>query len=548
MGLRQYFEYRSGRVIVLFRAALALVFLLAMYTEPVNGIEDPHDSLVLLSSYFAFSLVLVPISWTSWWYDQRLAFPVLVVDIATFLATTFLTEALDLEFVSPFMAFFALIMLSATMRWDWRFAATTGTIITLLFIAAGLTMWLLQMHIDSGRFARRVAYMAVLFLVLVAFAIQRREPMVPPLETSGSNGEDSSFPLDAALSYAMAQTGARCGAIRWSDDEEPWVDLRLRYADSTRRQMRMGPDDFLTEAGMVVDKPMLFDVIRHRRLDRTIDNWTHCRPLLSSIVLAEHADIAEGIVIPIDAAGGTGQLVLGDIDGLGAEHIALGRVINREIAATFNRLVMTKLEREALLARTRGALARDLHDSVAQSLAGACFRLEGLRGALARGSDPDGQIVEIRDALRGEQSHVRRLIEDLRSPAKITQQHDLGAELTKLLTDTGKQWGISTTLEGAEKLLVAGWLSHEVQQLVREAIANAARHGKAKGVSVNYASTAERLELIIIDDGLGISLSLGDSKPWSINERVAALGGQLSIEPASPGTKLTISFPHGAAS
>ncbi len=546
MGLRQYFEYRSGRVIVLFRAVLVLVFLLALLAEPVNGTDHPHGSLLLLFGYLVFSLLLLPISWTSWWYDQRLAFPALVVDVITFIAATFLTEALDVEFVSPFMAFFALIMLSATMRWDWRFAATTGTIVTLLFIAAGITMWWLQLPIEPVRFARRVAYMVVLFLVLVAFAFQRREPMVPPLEVPSTEGEDKSYPLDAALSYAMAQTGARCGAIRWSDDEEPWVELRLRHADSTRRQMRMGPEDFLMEAGMLVENPILFDSIHHRRLDRTIDNWAHCRPLLSPIVLAEHADIAEGIAIPIEAAGGNGQLVLGDIAGLGLEHIALARVINREIGAAFNRQAMTRLESEALLARTRNALARDLHDSVAQSLAGACFRLEGLRGALARGSDPDGQIVEIRDALRGEQRHVRRLIDGLRNPARISGQHDLGAELATVIADMGKQWGITTRLGGAEQLMVAGWMSHEVQQLVREAIANAARHGKAQVVTVNYASAADWLQLIIVDDGAGISQSLSDSKPWSISERIAALGGQLSIAPVSPGTKLVISLPHGA--
>ena len=171
MGLRQYFEYRSGRVIVLFRAVLVLVFLLALLAEPVNGTDHPHGSLLLLFGYLVFSLLLLPISWTSWWYDQRLAFPALVVDVITFIAATFLTEALDVEFVSPFMAFFALIMLSATMRWDWRFAATTGTIVTLLFIAAGITMWWLQLPIEPVRFARRVAYMVVLFLVLVAFAL-----------------------------------------------------------------------------------------------------------------------------------------------------------------------------------------------------------------------------------------------------------------------------------------------------------------------------------------------------------------------------------------
>lgn len=545
MRFLQYFEHRSSRVIALFRAALALIFLVAMALEPVNGSTSPTEAVALIAMYFVFTLLLVPIAWTSWWFDQKLAFWVLAIDITVFVISVFVSEALNLEFTSPFMAFFALIMLSATLRWDWRFAATTGGLSTVLFILAGVLMLYLQLPLVTAPFLRRAAYMTMLFLVLVTFSVQRREPLLPPFQPADEGDENDQLPIDASLNYAMEQTGAQFGAIAWCDEDEPWTDLRLKRGSAAPDRRRLGPDEIDISAPGQPAEPCLFDLRRNRRLDRGTDNWAHCEGLEAPIALAQAAGLTDGLFIPLKAASGTGQIVLAGVGGLSGEHVSLGRILAREIAAAIDRRSRAVLEREALLVRTRNALARDLHDSVAQSLAGACFRLEALRGSVVRGTESDGQIVEIRDALRGEQRHVREMIEKLRSPERVSGERDLGRDLETVLDDASRQWGVTVRLNDRGPVRVPGWLSYEVQQLVREGIANAVRHGKASLVRIGIEHGSHGVQLEIADNGEGFGKDAVNTQPWSISGRVAALGGQFALDSAAPGALLSITLPLG---
>ena len=69
MNLHALFEYRSGRVIAVFRAVLALVFLGAVIIEPVERGGNLHASELLLGAYLLVSLALIRLAWRSWWHD-----------------------------------------------------------------------------------------------------------------------------------------------------------------------------------------------------------------------------------------------------------------------------------------------------------------------------------------------------------------------------------------------------------------------------------------------------------------------------------------------
>ena len=127
--------------------------------------------------------------------------------------------------------------------------------------------------------------------------------------------------------------------------------------------------------------------------------------------------------------------------------------------------------------------------------------------------------------------------------AQAAQRRDLRSDLDVTLADAGTHWGIAAQLAAPGRVDVPGWLSHEVQQLVREAVANAARHGAAREVTVTLASASVGLDLTVADDGCGFDAAARAQWPRSISERVAALDGVLSVESGRGGTRLAITLP-----
>jgi len=541
--LRKIFENRSGRVIAALRVTLALIFLVSLAFEPVEPGETIADGLLLLGIYLLLAVSVLAVTWRSWWLDHRLARPMLLLDIAVFLGAVFVAEGYDADFTSPFLALFALIVLSAMLRSSWVVAARTGALTSLLFIGFGLALMAADYPMDSLRFSRRAFYMVALLLVLVWFGIDRRGAQLPPV--AAPNEDDSLLDLcGTALAYAMQATGATHGLIAWADSEEPWTQIQeIRLGEEPRR-WRAGPEepDFtqLQLTGLC-----LFDLCAAHAL--ILDDADQVRAVTGSITvpLAAIAGLDDGLALPFSRNHNNVLIVLGGIVAPGSDFLALGKAISREIERASERALAARLEQENAVTRARGAIARDLHDSVAQSLAGACFRLEALHREVAGtglGAAAD-EIASVRDALRGEQRQVRGLIEGLRKPSTLLASHPLAVDLEHALVDAAAHWDISASFVADGPVETAGGLSHELRQLLREAVANAARHGLASTIEARLARRAGGLELIVADNGAGFADTAAKAAPWSISERISALGGQLEVVTNEAGTRLAIFLP-----
>jgi signal transduction histidine kinase len=544
MSLRHVFENRSGRVIAVFRATLAVVFFLAVLLDPGAPSHGVPPGRNLLGVYSTMSLAVIALIWRDWWREHQLALPMLALDIGVFLTAAFLSEASRTDFTSPFLAIFALIVLSATVRWDWRAALLTGGLVVALFLMGGLLLANWDVPLAPYRLVRRALYMAALLMVLVRFGVERSDPRVPPLSLPTGERDDETL-LWQALDQARALTGAEFGLIGWSAADEPWIQLRA-CGPAGRRSGRSGPDGLAS--GEEMRGVRLFDRRRGRKLLLDSASRPRAEALRTPMPLAEWGGIEAGLALPFAGVSGSGLIVLGGIVGPGKDFLALGKAIAREVGMAFDRVAVGRLEGDALVSRTRSAVARDLHDSVAQSLAGACFRLEALRRNVhnnpADAAAAEHEIISVRNALRREQSHIRNLIETLRAPTQAPDRRDLGADINAALADAGAHWGLAVTLEAPGPVDVPGWLSHELQQLVREAAANAARHGRALRLTTRIAHDEGRISLQIADDGCGFDSASNSGQPWSISERVAALGGVLSVQSGPSGTRLAIILPQ----
>lgn len=460
-----------------------------------------------------------------------------------FITAVYFTETTNGDFSSPFTAFSAFLLIRATVQWGWRGTAITAACLVALNLLVGGFLVLFHFDMDLYRFGRRTMYMVILSLIMIWLGLEQRigrEVRLP--EARGIPGERREDVLGEALAHGCCLFGARGGAIAFTSGEEPWVEIQRQTGDGIRKE-RLGPDDLAEDLG-TFRGATLFDRKRGR-LIRLIDEQV-AEPTSGAVHLpvAARYGIDEGLVFTIVSAAGTGQVVLWGIEAMCVDDLSMASSLAREIGAALDREEMASMARSAAATDIRNAVARDLHDSVAQFLAGTLFRLEALRRWIRDGHDPEGEINAIKDALRREQGQLRILIERLRRGEEGDRKTDLVEELTTLLEEIGSHWHIRTKLHvTVGPMPVSIQLAHELRQVVREAVANAVRHGRCQQVDLTLGQEDNLLKLEISDDGIGFPKDGGLRRPRSISERIDALGGRLALRPSLAGARLDIELP-----
>jgi signal transduction histidine kinase len=546
------FQHRSGRVISLSRLVLASVFLFAIWLDPSQPSRAPAEGYAILTAYALASAVQLGLTWNNWWLDRRLAAPAHMLDIAIFGVMVFLTEG----YTSPFFTFFVFLILSATIRWGWRETALTAAAVIILFFGAGLGAlnWA-QGEFELRRLLIRGAYLVVLSLILIWFGLHQqggRDRDMGAIDLQHP-GEAIQALIRRALEYARARIGAKRIVFAWWDKEEPWVNVAV-LAPSGFEQQRFGPSDFgeIVEAGLTTT-PFLFE----RRTGRVL---THPGPGISKKFaapidsrFAARFDVQNGLAIPVETDECAGQLFALEVAGLCSDDLAVGKRVGEEISASLERISIVRVSGEAAETRTRLSLARDLHDSIAQLLAGTAFRLEAIRNAARSGRDIGPEIDSLQHALGQEQQDVRTLIARLRGARDHSGRTDICPGMRGIAERMSRQWQIECVLaECAGPIFAPAPLEHELHQVVREAVANAVRHGRASRVWISCRAGPDEIELDIEDNGSGFpekgdfsDWNLLDEKmgPWSLKERVRSLGGTLALSSGNSGSRIRTSLP-----
>jgi signal transduction histidine kinase len=186
----------------------------------------------------------------------------------------------------------------------------------------------------------------------------------------------------------------------------------------------------------------------------------------------------------------------------------------------------------AAAAAERARLARDMHDSVAKSLHGVALAA----AALPRWIEQDHQVAvrqasAIQQAAEQASAEARELLVSLRS----ISEGPLVERLTDLVTDFRTRTGIATTLEVRNLADLEPAVSHEILQVVGEALENVHRHAGAQRVIVELDSAGETVAVRVADDGAGFEPGRVPARHYGLlgmRERAAALGGHLSVESA----------------
>jgi len=546
------FRQRSGRVVSVGRLALAAIFLLALLLGDEVPRGDGLNAFSVTAIYICWSAFLVGATWRDWWLDFSLAAPAHVVDIFVFGAIVFLTEG----YTSPFYAFSVFLILAATIRWSWRQTGVTAAAAVAVFLLAGLLASMsAHLPLEPDRVLWRATYLVVLSLLLIWFGItQQRDGPVPQPE---EYGEDASPhpPAGEALSYALACIPADVAILVWWDPEEPWVHVWETDGGGLSRE-RLGPEELPGALESTQDHaPILFDLKRNRSLvrpERGRASTGGLPPLLLANRVRQRG-YSQGLAVNIRSAYFAGELILAGRDGLGVDHLDQASEVSAQIAGLFDRYSVLNVSAQKAVDQAKATLARDLHDGVVQVLSGISFRLEALRSWCAAGRSPEDEISGIQRAIAAEQLNVRRFIAHLQYGRGSSRLIDLNASLRELIDQLCSHWKIDCELVAEDSsIMVPAWMEHSIKQLIREATANAVRHGQAKTVECKVARSDGELQLNISDDGTGFALKGNFDEhelrekgltPWSIYERTKSLGGTVSLFSQPVGTHLQVSLP-----
>ena len=224
----------------------------------------------------------------------------------------------------------------------------------------------------------------------------------------------------------------------------------------------------------------------------------------------------------------------------------------RHLASSMEGLRATALEREAAVAEERSLIARELHDSIAQSRAFLKIQTQLLRDAVAKGNTAarDRSMAELDAGVRECYADVRELLVHFRTR---TQDEDIEQALRATLSKFEHQTGLGTTLDMAgQGLPLAPDVQIQVLHIVQEALSNVRKHAGARHVQLRVQRhPGWRFE--VHDDGNGFDP--GAVPPDSLHvglgimrERARHIGAQLRLD-SSPGagTCVTLELPVAGA-
>ncbi len=191
----------------------------------------------------------------------------------------------------------------------------------------------------------------------------------------------------------------------------------------------------------------------------------------------------------------------------------------------------------------RQRLARELHDSVVQSLYSMALYADAAALALKAGKQNVTlqHLHELGDTARGAMYDMRLLIFELHPPA--LEQEGLVTALRVRLAAVEARAGVHTDFEvEGERRLPIG-IEQELYRIAQEALNNVMKHAGAQNVTLRLQFTDGVIRLQVRDDGVGFDPSLaagsGGMGLRSFVARAAKIGGQVTVD-SRPGHGTTV--------
>lgn len=545
---------QSERTIAIARVVLAATALFAVWLDPA---EPTHNAELTYTLYWIYVLYSVVLGVWVFSHEGGDELPVVThgVDILAFSLFQYLTLGPS----SPFFVYFVFSMFCGAIRWGWRGTLATGAVVMLFYLALAVSIGPpgVSGGFETNRFVIRLAYLVVATSMLVYLGLYEarlrteierlaRWPAPLPGDAEGSIGR--------VLEYGARLMQAGYVLVIWETSDEPaiheatWKAGAVALRTHPPNGLQMFADREVSRSTFICTGP-----VRQARSIRLAD---HGGRLQRRRGMPLHPDILERLdgtalaTAPIETDLVTGRVFFSDL-GPPAEAVPLTEVVAREIGSSLDQLHSAQQRQELTAREERIRVARDLHDGVLQALTGVRLELRAL--ATSNGVTPDGvrdHLVSLERALAMEQRELRFFISGLEpgNEQRIDRASTLALRLASVRERLALEWKTPVTLRVAPGLsAIPEQVEQAIPLMVHEAAVNALKHAQASRVAVDVESADGHLRIAVSDDGHGFpfkghfshaSLAASDVAPRSLFERVAALGGQLSIDSSERGSRV----------
>lgn len=239
-----------------------------------------------------------------------------------------------------------------------------------------------------------------------------------------------------------------------------------------------------------------------------------------------------------------------------ADVLALLKTAGELLGLALDNARLAKENLRAGVLQERQALAADVHDGIGQSLAFVKMRLLLLHDAMREGRAVEAEryFTDVRDAVGQAHAGLRSILTELRTPPDpLGLAHALGGSAEDF------RRSCPATLELHDELpegLLRPEQEVQVAHVVREALANVARHAAARHAWVHLRCEPDSQVLVLVqDDGTGMGDGARDATAAApghgshyglsiMRERARRLGGTLEVQTLSQGgTSVRLRFP-----
>ncbi len=257
-------------------------------------------------------------------------------------------------------------------------------------------------------------------------------------------------------------------------------------------------------------------------------------------------DTRSELVIPLrlgDHVIGTLDVLSTTVNAFTEEDLLVIQSLGDQIAIAIENARLYDRSRELAVLEERTRLARELHDSVTQSLYSLVLLAEGWRRMVNNGDrtqieDYLGRIGEIAQQSLKE---MRLLIHELHPP--VLEREGLVGALRQRMDAVEERVGIEARVLMEELIELPVAVEEGLYRIAQEALNNALKHADSTTVTVRIRPEGEQIVLEVTDDGRGFDLKAvqhaGGMGLGSMRERARQMGGALVILSA-PGKGTTV--------
>jgi signal transduction histidine kinase len=274
----------------------------------------------------------------------------------------------------------------------------------------------------------------------------------------------------------------------------------------------------------------------------TVAAWGPAVPDGVDIGLVHVDSVAKGLLV-LPLALPTWLLFVLAVRGLVNLHSGIARALlsaspDPVLAARVTALQDSRARIIAAADAERRRLERDLHDGAQQRLVATSMSLGMAKRRLDRGEDARELVAGAEEELHAAIAELRDLARGIH-PAVLT---DRG--LAAALRDLAQRSRVPVELDELPEERLPGPVEAAAYFTVSEALTNVAKYAQASVAKVGVRTTADQLEVLVSDDGVGGAVRDRGSGLRGLADRLGALGGDVDVlSPPGHGTRLHATIP-----